>query len=134
MYKKGKSLRYGSVDSSTTLESLSWLSLCVDLPLRVDAESTNSDEESDEDTDTTRPEFTCSINGKKSDLHTHAPVDNVIFNLGLHALVSDDVLHKSLMPLAASQWNVLHCTKLKPILTKAPVLKICIPCGIISCR
>ncbi|KAG6899051.1 hypothetical protein C0993_001350 [Termitomyces sp. T159_Od127] len=121
MYKKGESSRYGSVDSSTMLNGLSWLSLHVYLPLTVNMGSTNSDEESD--ADTTGPEFTCAINRKKFHLHTHAPVDNVIFNLGLHALVGDDILQKSLTPLATSRWNILQSAKLKPILAKVPVLK-----------
>ncbi|KAG6895317.1 hypothetical protein C0992_001950 [Termitomyces sp. T32_za158] len=97
-------------------------------PVTLQCNSTNSDEESDADIDTAAgPEFTCTINGKKFHLHMDAPVDNVLFNLGLDALVGPDVVHKSLTPLAASRWNALHCAKLKPILAKAPVLKIQIP-------
>ncbi|KAG6871916.1 hypothetical protein C0992_010163, partial [Termitomyces sp. T32_za158] len=118
MYKKGESSRYGSIDSSTSLEGLSWLSLRIYLPLTVDAVLTNSDEESDAGIDTTGTEFTCTVNGKKFHLHTHAPINNAILNLGLHALVDENVLRKLLTPLAASRWNALHCAKLKPILAK----------------
>ncbi|KDR78658.1 hypothetical protein GALMADRAFT_244130 [Galerina marginata CBS 339.88] len=61
-------------------------------------------------------------------LHTHAPVDNVDYNLGAKALIGSSYSKKSLTQLAASRWKVFTQSKVQRVILKmAPPLKIRVP-------
>ncbi|KDR72964.1 hypothetical protein GALMADRAFT_252328 [Galerina marginata CBS 339.88] len=61
-------------------------------------------------------------------LHTHAPVDNVVYNL---ALTGSLYSKKSVTQLAASRWKVFTQSKVHSVILKTvPPLKIRVPGGI----
>ncbi|KDR66994.1 hypothetical protein GALMADRAFT_258660, partial [Galerina marginata CBS 339.88] len=63
-------------------------------------------------------------------LHTHSPVDNVVYNLGAKALTGSSYSKKSLTQLAASHWKVFTQSKVQSVILKtAPPLKIRVPGG-----
>jgi len=108
LYKRGANSRYGSVESASTAQCLSWLSLRVYLPLQLVLGS-----DDDEDEEENVPDFTCTLRTNKYHLHTHAPADHLICHLGTrNALLGDNLLRKSLSQLAASHWKAVQCTSL----------------------
>ncbi|TFK58820.1 hypothetical protein BDN72DRAFT_949631 [Pluteus cervinus] len=130
IYKKGQNSRYGSINTSSTLQEISWLSLRVYLMLQVgmiNGESYDQDSSSSDGGDST-PDFSCTGGGKaKYHLHTHAPVHHVVYHLGANAMTGP-FQKKALTPLAASRWAALNQAMAKSVIEKAmPALTIRIP-------
>ena len=91
------------------------------------ATSNDTDNEDDELSEKTAPDFTCSLTNHKYHLHTHAPAAHIIYHLGKDALKGDSATRKSLSDLAASHWNAIQLTK--GVIAKTAPLKIRIPGG-----
>ncbi|KIM67533.1 hypothetical protein SCLCIDRAFT_107897, partial [Scleroderma citrinum Foug A] len=82
IYKKGSSGRHGSVAAAPSMSGLSYLSLQVYLPMQAISLRSFIYDASDYG-DTSRvvsPSFTCWQH--TFDLHTHAPINHLLFNLG----------------------------------------------------
>ncbi|KDR70471.1 hypothetical protein GALMADRAFT_144757 [Galerina marginata CBS 339.88] len=91
----------------------------------------DNDSDFDEDVNEGLPNFSCTMSklGLTYHLHTHAPVDDVVYNLGAEALTGSSY-KKSLTQLAASRWKVFTQSKVQSVTLKtAPPLKIRVPGG-----
>ncbi|KAF5327526.1 hypothetical protein D9619_004409 [Psilocybe cf. subviscida] len=132
IYKKGQSSRYGSIPRSSTLQGLSYLSLRVYQPLQIESSTDDMEDDADTDDDDCNPDFTCTPlqNSKfKYHLHTHAPVENVVYHLGSRAL-SGTYSKKKLEAMSASRWKTFTKPKTQAVIAKAcPLPKIRIPGG-----
>jgi hypothetical protein len=83
----------------------------------------------DESDDPITPIFSCMPSPGQYHLHTYAPADNILYNLGLNALTSmaePKGSQMSLTPLAAIRWTSLNRNVVRK---KLPTLKIRIPGG-----
>ncbi|KAJ7573932.1 hypothetical protein C8J56DRAFT_1173218 [Mycena floridula] len=96
---------HGSVETAASIAGLSYLSLLVYLP--VGAEADDSDQEQDDD----EPQFSCETGSQKSQIHTHAPIDNLLYHLGPVAFQKTTSSFKSLIPYADLQWKALTSSK-----------------------
>ncbi|KAJ7668271.1 hypothetical protein B0H14DRAFT_3693536 [Mycena olivaceomarginata] len=103
VYKKGASSRYGSIEDSPTASGLSYLSLCVYLPL---GNVNDLDDDLDAD-EIPAPLFSCY--DKSAHIYTHAKVEHLIFHLGPNILEASDRggLYQTLTKHAALRWNML---------------------------
>ena len=71
--------------------------------------------------------FACTVAPHKYHLHTHAPIDNVVYHLGAGALTGSHSQMK-LNSTAAARWNTFLHPKTQAMISKiAPALKIQIP-------
>ena len=66
-----------------------------------------NDDEDDELSERTAPDFTCSLTHHKYHFHTHAPAACIVYYLGKYALKGNGPTQKSLTDLAASHWNAV---------------------------
>ncbi|KAJ6563697.1 hypothetical protein DFH09DRAFT_1278913 [Mycena vulgaris] len=107
LYKKGANSRYGSVPTATSAAGLAYLSLRVYLPLMSGAEDPDSDDEQ-EVADIVAPLFSCHYKNLRIRLHTHAKMDQLLFNLGRRQSVFEQedpgVQHRKLTTQAAVCW------------------------------
>ncbi|KAG2747137.1 hypothetical protein P692DRAFT_20835914 [Suillus brevipes Sb2] len=90
IYKKGANSRYGSLTAAPSTAGLSSLSLCVYLPMQTSSMKivyAGCDSDSEDDTPKVAPHFTCQQ--CTFDLHTHASINHLVFNLGKKALIGD---------------------------------------------
>jgi hypothetical protein len=77
---------------------------------------------SDEDEDA--PLFSCRLNGRSIELHTHTIAEHVIYHIGWDAFISKDALHCQLKSEAANHWKALTKPAVNTLLAKIPKLKI----------
>ncbi|KAF9526823.1 hypothetical protein CPB83DRAFT_837122 [Crepidotus variabilis] len=115
-------------------QSLSWLSLRVYLELGLgeintsseESDSHSTSEDSLDESSDDMPDFLCIGSAKmKYHLHTHAPVDNVLYHPGPKALVGSRN-KMSLVPASALYWTALNKAK-STVLKGFPALQIRIP-------
>ena len=88
-------------------------------------------EEDDGDNDSDLDEvihFTCRLRGAKYNLHTHAPIENLLYHLGPLALKGEPS-NMELMSHAVRHWNALNKKAAQAVLKKLPALKIRVPGG-----
>ncbi|KAH7906443.1 hypothetical protein BJ138DRAFT_1094126 [Hygrophoropsis aurantiaca] len=120
IYKKGTSSRYRSVPAAPSVTDLrSSLSLRVYLPMKANNSQISFSFDFDDNTHTTTPPFTSCEH--KFDIHTHAPIEHLVFNLGKKALNGDKTGPCTLSVEAAICWNSLTTSK---VLQQLPKLKI----------
>ncbi|KAJ7511549.1 hypothetical protein B0H11DRAFT_2268643 [Mycena galericulata] len=111
VYKRGANSRYGSVPNAQSVSGLAFLSLRVYLPLLTAAE--DSDSEQDEvgpgAAPIAVPLFSCHHKGLQIRLHTHAKIDDLLFNLGRGAFEKSvpGEQHRTLKRTAALCWTSL---------------------------
>lgn len=87
----------------------------------------DTDDDEPDDGSPLTPDFSSTLNHHYH-LHTHAPVDNIIYNLGSRALEGEGYTKRSLNTTAASLWNKFTHRKVQRVLSQtAPALKIWIP-------
>ncbi|KAJ7490608.1 hypothetical protein FB451DRAFT_1023615, partial [Mycena latifolia] len=103
VYKKGASSRYGSIEDSTTVSGLSYMSLLVYLPLSTGVAESEADAEDIEEIPT--PLFSCQ--DRQAHLHTHAKAEHLIFHLGRDIFERSEGVHQTLLPHPAQRWNAL---------------------------
>ncbi|EIW56114.1 uncharacterized protein TRAVEDRAFT_50602 [Trametes versicolor FP-101664 SS1] len=120
IYKKSNR-RHGSLDMASSTSGLSYLSLRVylqHLPAELALHSTPNDDEDaelpsddeDEDFENSIPPFSC--RSGTVDIHTHAPADHLLYNLG--TLASSGPPHLlTLKPFAVARWRALTQKKVQ---------------------
>ena len=70
--------------------------------------------------------FSCFI--QKSRIYTHAPIANLLYHLGGHALIGKPSL-MTLAPFAKPHWAALMKKETRKELKNVPILKIRVPGG-----
>ncbi|KAJ3002779.1 hypothetical protein NUW54_g5663 [Trametes sanguinea] len=117
------SRRHGSVDVATSVSGLSYLSLRVYLPLTIDDSAASGDDTRSSDEEDTNDvlHFSCRPRNSTVEIHTHAPVDHLLYNLGIEARQSGGQRHLLVLkPYAASRWRALTRKKVQKLFIKIP--------------
>ncbi|KAG1776449.1 hypothetical protein EV702DRAFT_1198151 [Suillus placidus] len=108
LYRKGSNSRYGSMQSTMSVSTLSFLSLQVYLPLETSAAASDADETLyEDDTD--------------YKIHTHAPASSILYHIGKRALKGTNMWALELSNANARHWIALTAPQVKQ---KLPRLKI----------
>ncbi|KAG2135969.1 hypothetical protein DEU56DRAFT_718786, partial [Suillus clintonianus] len=85
LYRKGANSHYGSIQSMTSVSTLSFLSLRVYLPLETAAAASNADDMLYEDEDVSPnavPSFSRLPSCYQYETHTHAPASSILYHIG----------------------------------------------------
>ncbi|KAF9034576.1 hypothetical protein BJ165DRAFT_1534007 [Panaeolus papilionaceus] len=129
LYKKGDNSRYGSISEASNIKDIAWLSLRVYLPIQ-NGNNSDDDDMMDEP-DSSLLDFSCGYKTYKCHLHTHAPSDHIVYNLGSSVFEFHDgnILRARLSQAAGKHWNDINQSLVKAALAKLPPLKIHIPGG-----
>jgi hypothetical protein len=140
LYKKGNSSRYGSVESTANASQLAWLLLCVYLPLEMSAvtvslssysclqllkghkDDDGNESSNDNNSLLTAPPFSSRYK-RRCEMHTHASINGLLYNLGSVAFTGKDPNNQVLTPPCASKWLSFQ----KPAIRKVVKLTIKLP-------
>jgi len=123
IFKKAASSRYGSIESASAVAGISFLSLRVFLPLVTDVNE-HDDDAMDSDNDSasgaSAPLFSCRPNTSSAyQLHTHSPVEHLLYNLGRSALIRHgESSNYTLTPAGAKRWITLNKPRVQGVLPK----------------
>ncbi|PPQ87597.1 hypothetical protein CVT24_011811 [Panaeolus cyanescens] len=127
LYKTGDNSRYGSISEASNIKDIAWLSLRVYLPIQNGGNS--DDEDMIDEPDSSLLDFSCGYKSYKCHLHTQAPSDHILYNLGGSVFEFRDgtILRARLQQPASKSCNDVNQPPVKAALAKLPPLKIRIP-------